>query len=195
MNREIVAVLRTRTVLLSIAIALVVLLVWLLALFVPEGHKLASVNASVQSAQEQQNALQARLDRLKAYSRESGQFQALAQRLSAAVPSSTGVYDYITALSNAASATGVKVSGVNPSAPTASGNLEVIPITVSATGTYSQTLAFIKALDALPRLTIISQISITGGGTGTNRGTVLTDQFNLDIFATRGASSSAAGTG
>jgi Tfp pilus assembly protein PilO len=195
MNGEVITILRSRRVLLPVATGLVLLFIWLIALFNPEGHKLASLNAAVQSAQNQQNALQARLNRLKLYSKDSSQFEALRQRLSTAMPPSTGVYDYITAISNAASTTGVKVSNVNPSQVTTEGNLDVIPITVSATGTYSQTLAFIKALDALPRLTVISQISITGGGNGTNRATVLTDQFNLDIFATRNATSSAAGTG
>lgn len=188
MNRpspEVLQMLRQRKVLLPALGALLIALIWVIAVFDPQGHKLASVNASVQTAQNQQYALQARLDRLKIYSKESAQFEALASRLSTAVPSSTGVYDYITALSNAASSAGLNIESIAPAPAVASGNVAAIPVTVSATGTYSQTLAFIEDLYALPRLTVIDQLSITGGGAGTSRSTTLTDEFNLDIFASR----------
>jgi Tfp pilus assembly protein PilO len=183
MNTEVLAVLRQRKVLIAAGIGLVVLLIWLVAVFSPEGHKLAAVNEKTQQAQTQQTALQDRLARLKAYSKQSAQFEALGQRLSAAVPTTTDVYDYITAISDAASATHVAVTSVNPSAAISSGNVAVVPVTVSVTGTYDQTLAFIKALYALPRLTVITQVSITGGGAETSRSTGLTSQLSMDILA------------
>jgi Tfp pilus assembly protein PilO len=183
MNTEILAILRQRKVILSAGVALVVMLIWLVAIFNPEGHKLAAVNTSVQQAQTEQSALQVRLTRLKAYSKESAVFEALSQRLTAAVPPTSDVYDYITSISNAAAATGMQVSSVDPAPPVTGGNVAVVPVTVGATGTYDQTLAFIKALYALPRLTIITQISVSGGGTGTARSSPLVDQFTLDVLA------------
>ena len=183
MNAEILAVMRQRKVLIGLVVGLFVLLIWLVAVFTPEGHKLAAVNTQTQAAQVQQTTLQDRLARLKTYSKESGEFEALSQRLTAAVPATSDVYDYITAISNAAAATGVDVSDVSPSTPVTGGNVAVIPVTVAVTGSYDQTLAFIKALYALPRLTIITQVSLSGGGTGTSRSTGLTDQFSLDILA------------
>jgi Tfp pilus assembly protein PilO len=183
MSTEILTALRQRKVLIAAGVVLVVLLIWLVAVFVPEGHKLAAVNAKSQQAQAEQSVLQDRLARLKAYSKQSAEFEALSQQLTAAVPTTTDVYDYITAISNAATSTGMKVSGVSPSAAVASGTVATIPVTVSATGRYDQTLAFIKALYALPRLTVITSISISGGGTGSNRSTTLTDQFSLAILA------------
>jgi type IV pilus assembly protein PilO len=192
MNPEVVSMLRQRKVVLPALIGLVVLFIWLVALFNPEGHKLSSVNTKVQAAQSEQTVLQARLARLREYSRESSQLQALGQRLDAAVPATTDVYDYITAISDAASSTGMKVASVTPTGATLSGNVAVIPVTVSANGTYGQTLAFVKALYALPRLTVITQMSMTGGGQNTNRNTVLSDQFNLDILAQPSAASKTA---
>jgi Tfp pilus assembly protein PilO len=182
-NSEAVAVLRERKVLIGIAVGLFVLLLWLVAVFVPEGHKLAAVNTETQAAQTQQTSLQDRLARLKSYSKESAEFEALSQRMTAAVPVTSDVYDYITAISNAAAATGVNVSDVSPSTPETGGNVAIIPVSLSASGSYDQTLAFIKALYALPRLTIIAQVSISGGGNGTGRPTGRTDQFSLDILA------------
>ena len=183
MNSEVVYALRQRKVQIAAAVGLVVLLIWLVAVFVPEGRKLAAVNSQTQHAQTQQSVLQDRLARLKAYSKQSAEFEALSQRLTAAVPATSDVYDYITAISNAAAATGMQVSSVDPSQPTSDGNVAVVPVTVGAMGSYDQTLAFIKALYALPRLTIITQVSISGGGTGSSRSTGLTDQFALDILA------------
>jgi Tfp pilus assembly protein PilO len=183
MNAEILGVLRQRKVLLAISVGLFVVLIWLLAVFVPEGHKLAAVNTKAQQAQTEQAALQARLTRLEGYSKESAQFQALSQRLTAAVPATSDVYDYITAISNAAAATGMQISTVDPAPPVTGGKIAVVPVTVGATGTYDQTLAFIKALYALPRLTIITNVSLSGGGTGSSRSTGLTTQFSLDILA------------
>jgi len=183
MNTEILTGLRQRKVLIAAVVGLVVLLIWFVGVFVPEGHKLSAVNAKSQQAQAQQVALQDRLARLKAYSKQSAELEALSQRLTAAVPTTTDVYDYITAISNAATGTKMKVSSVNPSAATASGTVAAIAVTVSVMGSYDQTLAFIKALYALPRLTVITSISISGGGNGSTRSSPLTDQFSLDILA------------
>jgi Tfp pilus assembly protein PilO len=180
---EIVKVLRLRRVLIAVGVAVLVLLIWLVAVFVPEGHKLGALNTKAQQAQTQEAVLENRLARLKIYSTESAEFETLSQRLTAAVPSTTDVYDYITAISNAGSATGVDIISVDPAAAVAAGGVAAIPVTVSVTGTYDQTLAFIKALYALPRLTVITTVSMTGGGAGSNRSSQLTDQFGLYIFA------------
>lgn len=195
MNSEIITVLRERKVLIGMAVGLFVVLLWLVAVFVPEGHKLAAVNTQTQAAQVQQTTLQDRLARLKSYSKESGEFEALSQRLTAAVPATSDVYDYITAISNAAAATGVDVSDVSPSTPETGGNVAIVPVSLSASGSYDQTLAFIKALYALPRLTIITQVSLSGGGNGTSRSTGLTDQFSLDILAQPSALTGSAAAG
>ena len=183
MNAEVISMLRQRRVLIAAAVALLVILIWMVALFLPEGRKVGTINVKVQAAQAEQVQLQDRLARLKAYSRESAKFEALQAKLTASVPSTTDIYDYITAISQIATATGIKVSNVDPQPAQASGNVSVIPVAISASGTYDQTLAFIKALYALPRLTLISNVSISGGGNNTTRGTVLNDQFSLEILA------------
>ena len=183
MNTEVLGMLRQRKVLIAAGVGLFVLLIWFVAVFSPEGHKLASANAKAQEAQTQQTALMARLDRLKAYSKQSAELQALSDRLTAAVPTTTDVYDYITSISNTAAATHVAVTNITPSLAVSSGTVAVIPVTVSVSGTYDETLAFIKALYTLPRLTVINQVSVSGGGTGTSRSTGLTTELSVDILA------------
>ncbi len=167
-----------------ITVTLAVLLLWVVAFFEPQSHKLGGIRSKVQQAQLEQAQLQAQLARLRAYSHNASALQALQQRLNAALPPTSDIYDYVTAISNAASATGVKVQSLSPGAGSSSGGVTIIPVTVTTTGTYDQMLSFIKALYALPRLTIISSIGITGGGTGTNRATALDENFSLEILTT-----------
>jgi len=175
--------LRNRTMLLVIGGAVFVLLIWFVAYFSPAGKQLASVNAKTQTALVQQSQLDQQLARLRSYSKETGTLLQLSDRLSAALPPTTDIYDYLTALSNAAASAHVTIQSVSPSTPTTAGALSVIAVQVATTGSYDQTLAFIKALYALPRLTIISSLQISGGGSGSNRSVALQGSFALDIFA------------
>jgi len=175
--------LRNRTMLLVIGGALFVLLIWFLAYFSPAGKQLASVNAQTQTALTQQAQLNQQLARLRSYSKETGTLVQLSDRLSAALPPTTDIYDYITALSNAASGAHVSIQSVSPNSPTTAGALSVIGVEVTTTGNYDETLAFIKALYALPRLTILTSVQISGGGASATRSTSLQGTFELDIFS------------
>ena len=176
--------LRNRTMLLIIGGALVVLLIWFVAYFSPSGKQLSSVNAQTVSAQTQQAQLNEQLARLKVYANQAGALLQLSNRLTAALPSTTDIYDYITELSNAANATGVTILSVSPDTPTSTpGKVTLIPVQVSTQGSYDQMLAFMKALYALPRLTIMNSVQLSGGGSGTNRSTQLSASFDMDIFA------------
>ncbi|HXQ19188.1 MAG TPA: type 4a pilus biogenesis protein PilO [Acidimicrobiales bacterium] len=175
--------LRNRTMVLTIGGALFVLLIWFVAYFSPAGKQLASANTQTQAALVQQSQLDQQLARLRSYSKETSTLVQLSDRLSAALPPTVDIYDYITALSNAAVAAHVSIQNVSPTTPTSAGAVSVIQVNVTTTGTYDETLAFIKALYALPRLTIISSLQISGGGTSASRGTSLQGTFTLDIFS------------
>jgi Tfp pilus assembly protein PilO len=193
---ETLAGLRNRTMLLIIAGTLVVLLIWFVAYFSPSGKKLDSVNAQTQSAQTEQSELNAQLTRLRTYANQAGALIQLSDRLTAALPTTIDIYDYITALSNAAGSTGVNIQSISPSAPaSAPGKVTVIPVEVTVQGDYDQMLAFMKALYALPRLTVIQSVQLSGGGANTNRGTQLSASFDLDIFALAGAPTTSTTTG
>jgi Tfp pilus assembly protein PilO len=175
--------LKNRTMLLIIGGSVLVLLIWYVAYFAPSGKQLGAVGAQTQIAQTQQAQLNAELARLRSYSKETGTLATLSDRLGAALPATTDIYDYITALSNAGSVADVKITSIDPGSAAVVGPVSVIPVSLSASGSYDQTLAFIKALYALPRLTVISSVDISGGGTQTSRSTSLTTTYSLYIFA------------
>ena len=175
----------SRTLVIAIVVTLVVVLVWLVAFFNPQGHKLSGLQTQEQQAQSEQLQLESQLAILRADSKESPVLRALSQKLSAAVPSSDGGnYVYLgTTLPDTATAAGVHIESISPGTPVPAGSVSVTPISVATQGTYDQTLAFIKALYALPRLTVVTNLQLGGGGPGTTRGTVLQETIDLDIFA------------
>ena len=112
------------------------------------------------------------------------ELEAMSKQLSAYVPTTADIFNYITTLQNAATAAGVTVTNLSPNQPafTAGQAFATIVVQVGITGTYDDTLAFIKGLYGLPRLTSINSISITGGGPSSNRSTPLMSTLSLTAY-------------
>lgn len=178
-----VTILRRPKVLLAVAGVLVVVLVWVLAFFLPQGHKLSSLQADEQNLQAEVNAGNARVARLRVESQHSSQIQAMVKKLESYAPATSDI-SYISVLSNAAKATGVTVTSLGPGTPVAvSGSpFDSIPISATVNGTYDNLLGFIKAVYQLPRLTDIDSVQVSGGGPKSNRAATLTANFQLEIF-------------
>lgn len=178
------AVLRRPRILLAVAGALVVVLVWVLVFFVPQGHRLATLQAKEQGLQAQVDAGNARVAQLREESQHSAQIQAMVRKLEDYVPTTSDI-TYIATLSNAAKASGVKVTSLGPgtSVPVAGSPFDAIPVAATVTGTYDSLLTFIHNVYSLPRLTDINSVQISGGGPKSNRGSTLTATFQLEIFS------------
>jgi len=174
---------KNRTMLIIVGGSVLVLLIWYVAYFAPSGKQLGAIGTQTQTAQTEQAQLNSELARLRSYSKETGTLALLSQRLGAALPPTTDIYDYITALSNAGTAANVKISSIDPGTAQVDGPVSVIPVSIAVSGTYDQTLAFMRALYALPRLTVISSVDISGGGSATTRSTSLQSTYSLEIFA------------
>jgi Tfp pilus assembly protein PilO len=187
--------LKNRTIVLIIGGSLLVLLIWFVGYFSPSGKQLAAIKTQTQTATSEQAQLNSQLARLRTYSNESGELALLSDRLGAALPPTTDIYDYITALSNAGAAADVKIQNIDPGTTTAGGPVSVTSVNISTTGTFDQTLAFIKDLYALPRLTVITSVQIVGGGAGTTRSASLQTSYSLDIFAMASGAKPTASTG
>jgi Tfp pilus assembly protein PilO len=176
--------LKNRTVIICIAVGLLVVVIWLVAFFLPQGSKLSKLNAKEQTLQTQVTAGNAKVAALKKQALNTPALQAMQKQLSTAVPATADIFNYITALQNTATAAGVTVSNLSPSQPelTTGESFATIAVGMSITGTYDETLAFIKGLYALPRLTSINSIDFAGGGPGTSRSTPLNTSFSLTAY-------------
>jgi Tfp pilus assembly protein PilO len=115
-------------------------------------------------------------------------------RLNGYVPATEKLYTYVQTISHSAKAAGVTITSLAPSTLVAITGTpySAIPVTASVKGTYDQLLAFIKSLYDLPRLTDVNALSVSGGGPGTNRATVLSASFQLAIFTSQKPSSGGA---
>jgi Tfp pilus assembly protein PilO len=185
-------VLRKPVVLLGAAGLVVVVLVWLFVFFVPQSHKLSSLQSEKTTLQQTVVQDDARLKQLRTESHHVGQIQALHSKLQGYVPAQEDLYTFIQTLSSAAKRTGVSISSLQPSTlvPATGTSYSAVPISADVKGTYDQLRSFVNAIYGLPRLTDINSVNITGGGPGTNRSTSLTATFDLAIFTSQKASTS-----
>jgi type IV pilus assembly protein PilO len=176
--------LKNRTTLLVIGGLLLLIIIWLVAFFLPQGSKLSKLSAQEQTLQAQVTAGNAKVAALKKEALNTPELEAISQQLTTYVPPNAGVYTYITTMSNTATAANVSIVSLLPGSPVATAGSEFasIPFTVAVKGTYDELLTFIQDVYALPRLTTINSIAITGGGPQTNRSTELAMTADLTIF-------------
>jgi Tfp pilus assembly protein PilO len=179
--------LKKRSVLLSIVIGVVIILVWTLAFFLPQGKQLSKYNTQAAKLQGTQAVLETRLAQLKATSAATPKLLLLKAKYAALVPPTPDVFNYFTLISNTAKASHVTLVSITPGVGGTlipGTNLYGIGFTLNTTGSYDDTLYFIKAIYNLPRLTVINSMSLSGGGAKTTRSAPLTEAFSLTIFST-----------
>jgi Tfp pilus assembly protein PilO len=181
------AVLRSRSVLVGVGVGLVVLLIWLVAFFLPQGKDLSKYQTQQRQLQAQQSQLELQLAQLRATSKATPKLLALDAQYTGLIPPTDDIYNYIKQMSSTVMASGEHLVSITPSnvgSPVPGTSLYAIPIALNTMGTYDSTLALIKAIYGMPRLTVINSMSISGGGPLTNRGTTLTENFALTIYTT-----------
>lgn len=191
-NPAVLEVVKKPVIALGAAVLLVVVVVWLLVFFMPQSHKLSSLQAERASLQQSVVQDDARLQKVRTESHHVGQIQTLYNTLNGYVPATEDLYTFIQTLSSAGKAAGVTFTSLQPGALEAvpSTSYSAVPITAEVKGTYDHLVSFIHAIYGLPRLTDINSVNVTGGGPGTNRTTVLSATLNLAIFTSQTASSS-----
>ena len=176
-------------VLLSIAAAVVIVLIWAFAYFLPQGTKISQLKAQETTLQKKVQTGNATVARLKHTFQHSAQLQTMENKLYSSVPSNADAYDYVQSLSTAATSSGVHLTTISiaPSpggAATGSGpGVHETPVNMSVKGTYDQVLSLISKIYLLPRLTDIEQLNINGGGSKSTRSTELNASFQLIAFS------------
>ena len=182
-----IAALKRPVVLIGVGVAVLLVIVWLLVFFVPQGHKLTTLQTEKVSLEQQVAQDEARVAQVRKESQHVGQIQEMYSTLAGYVPAEEDLYTYIQTLSNAANSSGVTITSLVPSAlQSVSGtSYSAVPISATIKGTYDHVLAFIKAVYALPRLTDINGVEISGGGPQSNRSTPLSVNLQLAIFTSQ----------
>lgn len=184
-------VLRSTPVVVAGIATVVVVLIWLLAFFLPQGSKLSKLDGQVQTLQQKVAQGHAKVAALQRDSLTEPALVAQLAKLKGYVPTAPNVYNYITTITTTVKASGAKLVNISTSAETAlpatikaAGSFYGIPVTLDVSGTYDQILKLITDIYSLPRLTIIPTLNISGGGPGTNRSTALTAALDIETFTT-----------
>jgi Tfp pilus assembly protein PilO len=166
--------------------ALVIVALWYFALFSPQAKDLSKAHKDHAAAEQKISQLQGQVVQLNALKSQIPADKAALSVLNAAVPSSPQLDNVLRQLHAAATASGITLSTVGPSSPTAASTSTAsktsgtpsITLALSASGTYSQITAFLSQLARMPRTVVVSSLNIAGSGTQ------LTAQITANIFYT-----------
>ena len=155
------------------AIVLLVVASWFL-LISPKYAEVDDVRGQVQDTQTQLIALRKKIDGLEAQKAQLPRYKALLKANQQALPSDSGVPDFLRQLQASGEATSVKVSGVSVAPPaqvTTLPGVWQIPMTLTAEGTPDDLGDFLNRLQAVqPRAVLVQSANLTQGGGSTDAG-------------------------
>lgn len=171
-------------------IAAIAVVVWLVAFFVPEGSRLTALSSESSGLTHALAKDRAELKALRAELGRTPSAPGAERRIEQLVPGTANLSVYAQTITATTNASGVMVTAFEPhaSVPVRGTSIEETPVTVVLKGAYDHILAFIERLGLLTRLTVVHGLSVSGGGPGSNRATLLDVVARLRIFhATSGA--------
>lgn len=194
-----------RPLLIGIAAALGVLVLWFFVLWSPQGSKLSDAKDREKVAESEQQELQVRIDRLQSLQQDEPQKRAQLENLRVAIPDEPNLAQFILDANTAANSSGINFLSISPSPPvagTAAGPAPgsgatptttpatpapgtppaVINLQLSVSGGYFQVVDFINRLNGLSRLVVIDTLSLAAGGQGTAGSTGLTVSISARMF-------------
>jgi Tfp pilus assembly protein PilO len=154
---------RRRTFLLAFAAAGVLLVLWFLLLWGPQGGRLKDAEDRQSAAEAANTALQVRLSRLQASQARAPELTADLEQLRRAVPDGPELAQFILDANDAASAAGVDFLSISPGVPEQSDPAlpPVINLAINVTGSYFSVLDYLDRLAELPRIVVIDDITLT----------------------------------
>lgn len=166
--------------------ALVLVLVWYLAAFRPQSHRLHNANATYTQTEQQIAQLRTKVKGLEALKTQVPHDKAELKRLTAAVPKGPDLKDVLDQLQTLAVTSGVQLTSVNPSMqPTpsntsAAGSTQVVQLNLATNGSYPQLMSFVSGLAKLQRTVVVESTTIGSQASG-----ALDATFNAEIFYTQ----------
>jgi Tfp pilus assembly protein PilO len=166
----------------AVAVIVVLLAGWFL-LVKPQSSKTSSLKAQAASQEQSNQLLQTTIAQLQTEERQLPQQQQALQKFATQVPSDAAEPTVIRQLSAAAAGAGVDLVSMTPgaatlvttsgtvpgsstlsTAPTTSGQLLQLPLTLGITGTYPNVESFFQSLEKLPRALLVTGWSLCPDG-------------------------------
>jgi type IV pilus assembly protein PilO len=152
-----------RTVLIAFGAAALLLVMWFLLLWGPQGGRLSDANDRQVAAETQNSTLELRLARLRAAQERAPELMADLEELRRAVPDEPDLAQFILDANDAASEAGVEFLSIAPGVPEQSDSLlpPTIALNISVTGGYFEVIDYLDRLSDLPRIVVVDDLTLT----------------------------------
>ena len=199
-----------RPMLVAVAAALVVLLLWYLLLWRPTSAKVAKERDKAVAAERTRDDLRDRIKNLRSSRRLEPLKLSQLATLKVAVPDDPNLAQFILDANDAATRSGIDFLSISPTPPgtaavgatpttvAGGGGGAPVPIKLAMTiqGGYFQVIDFLNRLDRLPRVVVIDGLTITGSPTGGQLSATITARmFTATATAVAGASTTTTAPG
>jgi Tfp pilus assembly protein PilO len=164
-----------KIVAIAAASAVVLVLIWFVALVRPQADNLAAAHKAHAAAEQQIATLDSQLAGLRALVKQIPADRARLGAYTAAVPNTPSLDTALNQLQQAATGSGVTLSAVSPSTPAgASGGASssakaaagdpAITLSMTATGSYPALTNFLRAMANMSRVIVVDNLSLAGQG-------------------------------
>ena len=163
--------------LISVGAALLLTLVWYVALFRPQSNHMKAADQAYSSAQQQAQSLQTKVAALEVLQKQIPADKAALQKLDAAMPTSPDLRDVLNQLHSIASADGVDLTTFSPGQPKSSSTSgaassasgagpQSLTLSMSVSGPYPSLMSFVTSLDSMPRTVVVDSVTVSAGSAG-----------------------------
>lgn len=187
-----------RAALVGLGAAMVLVIAWYLALWRPEASSLRAARTTESQAATQVASDEGQIVSLRADGAQVAKAKAVLHRLVEAVPDGPSLDQMLSTINRAAASSGVSLTSVGtptPSGwpvgssgattPTTGTGPSSISLSLGVTGSQAGVLGFIRALDAQPRLYVVSSFGL---GTPTAGGAPSSTTLTVEAFFKSAAS-------
>lgn len=183
--------------LLSAAVTVLGAMLWYFYLYTPTTLRVTELGASVQGLEAQVALGRAARADLPALRAEVAGLERERELFLAQLPEQNEVAELLDQLRSAALEAGVVFNALQNTGPVAEATLGVrlLGFSLATEGTYSQTIDFLRTLEALPRFTKVQRVGLTAGETSSDP--VLSASYDFTVYVYTGLEQPAgeAGTG
>jgi len=179
-----------RVAALAIVAIVVLLLLWFMLLWRPQGDALDRANERVTAAETERGALQLRLSRLRAAQEGSADLMADVERMRRAVPDEAELAQFILDANDIAVTAGVTFLSITPSTPAASTDAGLpteVALAIAVRGTYDSVIDYLDALEALPRIVVVDTLNVNPEGADALAVSLTARMFTTEIPLDAGA--------
>ena len=156
------------------AAAIVLTLVWYVALFRPQSSRLSKAHTAYAAASAKADDLQTQIGTLEALVRQIPADSARLAQLNAALPAAPDLKGLLTQLDALATRTGVQLTSLSPatasaaaastSASSSAGGTQTVTLPMSVSGSYPALTSFLTGLELMPRALTVNSISLSPSG-------------------------------